>query len=137
MAHQAGALAEVPFDFDARGNRVRRADFARFATLYRAAGEISPPDAIPSRIEVEWDLGQGARLVRHPWSRAVWRRAGKGARLFVSGLPFALSSRDAKRLAAATEIDGPLYTSLSQAGRDAVFALMEAGHYQMLTDEDE
>ena len=42
-----------------------------------------------------------------------------------------------KRLAAATEIDGPLYTSLSQAGRDAVFALMEAGHYQMLTDEDE
>jgi 50S ribosomal protein L16 3-hydroxylase len=111
--------------------------FARFATLYRAAGEISPPDAIPSRIEVEWDLGQGARLVRHPWSRAVWRRAGKGARLFVSGLPFALSSRDAKRLAAATEIDGPLYTSLSQAGRDAVFALMEAGHYQMLTDEDE
>jgi 50S ribosomal protein L16 3-hydroxylase len=111
--------------------------FARFATLYRAAGEVAPPETIPSRIEVEWDLGQGARLVRHPWSRAVWRRAGKGARLFVSGLGFALPARDAQRLAAAATVDGPLYTSLSQAGRDAVFALMEAGHYQMLTDEDE
>ena len=45
--------------------------------------------------------------------------------------------RDAQRLAAATELDAPLYTSLSQAGRDAVFALMEAGHYRMLTDEEE
>jgi len=111
--------------------------FARFATLYRAAGEVSPPDTMPSRIEVEWDLGQGARLLRHPWSRAAWRRAGKGARLFVSGLDFSLPVRDAQRLAAATDIDGALYTGLSQAGRDAVIALMEAGHYRMLTDEDE
>ena len=111
--------------------------FARFATLYRAAGEVAPPATIPSRIELEWDLGQGARLVRHPWSRAAWRRAGKGARLFVSGLGFALSARDAQRIAAAAELDGALYTSLSQAGRDAVFALIEAGHYQMLVDEDE
>jgi 50S ribosomal protein L16 3-hydroxylase len=111
--------------------------FARFATLYRAAGEVAPPATIPSRIELEWDLGQGARLVRHPWSRAAWRRAGKGARLFVSGLGFALPARDAQRIAAAAELDGALYTSLSQAGRDAVFALIEAGHYQMLVDEDE
>jgi len=111
--------------------------FARFATLYRAAGEVAPPATIPSRIELEWDLGQGARLVRHPWSRAAWRRAGKGARLFVSGLGFALPARDARRIAAAAELDGTLYTSLSQAGRDAVFALIEAGHYQMLVDEDE
>ena len=111
--------------------------FARFATLYRAAGEVSPPDTMPSRIEVEWDLGQGARLLRHPWSRAAWRRAGKGARLFVSGLDFSLPVRDAQRLAAAADIDGALYTGLSQAGRDAVIALMEAGHYRMLTDEDE
>jgi 50S ribosomal protein L16 3-hydroxylase len=111
--------------------------FARFATLYRAAGEVAAPASVPSRIELEWDLGQGARLARHPWSRAVWRRAAKGARLFVSGLSFALSSRDAQRLAAASEIDGPLYSSLSQAGRDAVFALLEAGHYRMRTDEEE
>jgi 50S ribosomal protein L16 3-hydroxylase len=111
--------------------------FARFTTLYRAAGEVSPPDAIPSRIEIEWDLGQGARLLRHPWSRAVWRRAGKGARLFVSGLDFTVSVRDAQRLAAAQAIDETIYAALSQAGRDAVFALLEAGHYRMLVDEDE
>jgi len=111
--------------------------FARFSTLYRAAGEVVAPDAMPSRIETEWDLQQGARLFRHPWSRAAWRRAGKGARLFVSGLGFALPVRDAQRLAAAAELDGNLYTSLSQAGRDAVFALMEAGHYRLHTDEEE
>jgi 50S ribosomal protein L16 3-hydroxylase len=111
--------------------------FARFTTLYRAAGEVAPPDATPSRIEVEWDLGQGVRLVRHPFSRAVWRRASKGARLFVSGLGFALPVKDARTIAGATMLDGTQYAALSQAGRDAVFALLEAGHYQMLTDEDE
>jgi 50S ribosomal protein L16 3-hydroxylase len=111
--------------------------FARFATQYRAAGEVAAPTAVPSRIELEWDLGQGARLVRHPFSRAAWRRATKGARLFVSGLGFALPVRDAQRVAAAAELDGDAYAALSEAGRDAVFALVQAGHYQMLTDEDE
>jgi 50S ribosomal protein L16 3-hydroxylase len=77
------------------------------------------------------------RLVRHPFSRAVWRRASKGARLFVSGLGFALPVKDARTIAGATMLDGTQYAALSQAGRDAVFALLEAGHYQMLTDEDE
>ena len=111
--------------------------FARFSTLYRAAGEVQPPDGTPSRIELEWDLGQGAQLARHPFSRAVWRRAAKGAHLFVSGLAFAMPVKDAKTLAAATRLEGPQYAALSQAGRDAVFALVEAGHYRMLIDEDE
>ena len=111
--------------------------FARFSTLYRAAGEVQPPDGTPSRIELEWDLGQGAQLARHPFSRAVWRRAAKGAHLFVSGLAFAMPVKDAKTLAAATLLEGPQYAALSQAGRDAVFALVEAGHYRMLIDEDE
>src|SRR4249919_1652592 len=101
--------------------------FARFATLYRAAGEVQPPDATPSRIELEWDLGQGARLSRHPWSRAVWRRAAKGGHLFVSGLSFAMPVKDAKTLAGADMLEGRQYLTLSQAGRDAVFALVEAG----------
>ena len=37
----------------------------------------------------------------------------------------------------AAEFDGQAYAALSEAGRDAVFALVQAGHYQMLTDEDE
>ena len=44
---------------------------------------------------------------------------------------------DARRIAAATELDGKLYASLSEAGRDAVFALLEAGHYRFPGDEEE
>jgi len=110
--------------------------FGRFITLYRSAGVAAAPQAAPSRIEVEWDLERGARLLRHPWSRMAWRRAGKGGRLFASGQAFGLPARDAQRLAAADAIDAALYQALAQAGRDAVFALLEAGHYQLQLDED-
>ena len=49
----------------------------------------------------------------------------------------AASVRDAQRLAAANEVDGTLYDSLSAAGRDVVFALLEGGHYRLDTGEDE
>lgn len=111
--------------------------FARFITLYRSAGEVPAAERPPSRIEVEWDLGQGAALMRHPWSRAVWRRSGKAGRLFVSGRGFALPARDAQRLAGATTLDGALYAQLSDAGRDAVIELVAAGHYRLLADEEE
>jgi 50S ribosomal protein L16 3-hydroxylase len=111
--------------------------FGRFITLYRSAGEVAAPEVIQPRIEVEWDLSQGARLLRHPWARMAWRKAGKEARLFVSGRELVLPPRDAQRLAAATGIDGALYTSLSQAGRDAVIELLGAGHYQVQLDEEE
>ena len=110
--------------------------FGRFITLYRSAGVAAPPDSAPSRIEVEWDLDRGARLLRHPWSRMAWRRAGKGGRLFASGQSFELPVRDAQRLAAADTVDGALYRALADAGRDAVFALLEAGHYRLQADDD-
>ena len=111
--------------------------FGRFITLYRSAGEVAAPEIVQPRIEVEWDLSQGARLLRHPWARMAWRKAGKDGRLFVSGRELALPQRDAQRLAAATGIDGALYASLSQAGRDAVIELLGAGHYQVHLDEEE
>jgi len=111
--------------------------FGRFITLYRSAGVAAPPGAAPSRIEAEWDLDHGARLLRHPWSRMAWRRAGKGGRLFASGQAFELPARDAQRLAAADTLDGALYRSLAEAGRDAVFALLEAGHYQLQAADDD
>ncbi len=111
--------------------------FGRFITLYRSAGEVPAAAMAPSRIEVEWDLRQGVRLMRHPWTRSVWRRAGKAGRLFVSGQVFALPARDAARLAAATTIDGAVYDALSEAGRDVVIALIAAGHYPLLSDEEE
>jgi 50S ribosomal protein L16 3-hydroxylase len=111
--------------------------FGRFITLYRSAGEVPAAERAPPRIEVEWDLGHGATLMRHPWSRAVWRKAGRNGRLFVSGRVYALPVRDAQSLAAATAIDGARYGALSQAGRDAVIDLVAAGHYQLLADEEE
>ena len=105
--------------------------FGRFITLYRSAHQPAADDTPPSRIEVEWDLQQGARLLRFPWTRMAWRRAGKAARLYAGGEAFALPQRDARRLAAADVLDGASYAALSDAGRDAVHVLLAAGHYQL------
>ena len=45
--------------------------------------------------------------------------------------------RDAKRLAAAERVNGALYESLGREGRDAVFALFDAGHLHLQLDEDQ
>ena len=63
-------------------------------------------------------------------------RAKKGARLYASGEAFSLPVADARRIAATRELDGALYASLSEAGRDAVFDLLEAGHLHFAGDED-
>jgi 50S ribosomal protein L16 3-hydroxylase len=114
--------------------------FGGFITTYRSAVEPAADDAPRPRIEVEWDLAHGVALQRHPWSRMAWRRAlGKGkagARLFAGGRALALPVRDAQRLAAAETVDGALYDALSQAGRDAVFELLDAGHYRLATEDE-
>lgn len=111
--------------------------FGRFITIYRAAGEVLSDGEERSRIEVEWDLDHGAALNRHPWSRMAWRRAARGATLYVSGQAYPLPIRDAQRLAQARTIDGATYQSLSERGRDCVQALLAAGHYRLRTDNDD
>jgi 50S ribosomal protein L16 3-hydroxylase len=111
--------------------------FGRFITTYRSPGLVAPPQAAPARIETEWQLDHGARLLRHPFTRMAWRRAGRGARLYASGHDFPMPLRDARRLAAAPAIDGAGYAALSPAGRDAVMALYGQGHYQLPADEEE
>ena len=106
--------------------------FGRFITLYRSGASAAPPPEPPRpRIEVEWDLQQGARLLRHPWTRMAWRRSGKGARLYVAGNAIALPLRDARRLAAAEALDGKTYMALTDAGRDATIDLLGEGHYHL------
>ncbi|MGN6513791.1 MAG: JmjC domain-containing protein [Lysobacteraceae bacterium] len=111
--------------------------FGRFITVYRSAGLVAPAREAPSRIEFEWQLGQGARLLRHPLSRMAWRKAGRGARLYVSGRDHALPAKDARLLAAAGDIDQRAYAALSQAGRDVVFELLGEGHYHLPGAEEE
>lgn len=111
--------------------------FGRFITLYRNAGEVLPGGDERSRIEVEWDLQQGASLCRHPYSRMAWRKAKRGASLYVNGEYFALPARDAKRIANAAQLDGAAYAALSAVGRDRVFEMIQAGHYRLAIDDGE
>ena len=112
--------------------------FGRFISAYRSGGAVAPAPDLPSRIEFEWDLAQGATLHRHPFSRMAWRRAGRGATLFANGESWPLPVRDAQRLAGTRVVDARVYGSLSEAGRDRAYALLEAGHYllQRMGDED-
>ena len=112
--------------------------FGGFITTYRSAVQPAPGDQPRPRIEVEWDLAHGARLLRHPWSRMAWRRVharGGGAHLYTGGHVLAMSVADARRLAAADVIDGALYDTLAGAGRDAALALLDAGHYHLLMED--
>ncbi|GAB3351684.1 JmjC domain-containing protein [Lysobacter tyrosinilyticus] len=109
--------------------------FGRFITLYRNAGEVMAAPDTRSRIEIEWDLQHGATLARHPYSRMAWRKAQSparsGARLYVNGQTYDLPVRDAKSVANSKGIDGAAYAALSEAGRDRVHELLEAGHYSL------
>lgn len=111
--------------------------FGRFITTYRASGDVVAGGDTRSRIEIEWDLQQGAVLQRHPFSRLAWRRRSRAATLFCSGLEFALPVRDAQALAAADLLDGNDYAALSDAGRDVAMELYAQGYYQLLADEEE
>ncbi|MCY7355746.1 MAG: cupin domain-containing protein [Lysobacter sp.] len=114
--------------------------FGSFITTYRNSGEIAAQQEMRPRIEIEWDLQHDAQLLRHPWSRMAWRKSshpGRGAMLYASGHALAMSVRDAQQLAAAARVDGVLYSKLSDAGRDAVFELFQAGQYQLQTEEEE
>ncbi|MEE7546316.1 cupin domain-containing protein, partial [Xanthomonas sp. Kuri4-1] len=98
--------------------------FGRFMTTYRAAGDVLPSREPPTREELEQALSAGAVLHRHPWSRLAWRRAARGAVLFCTGQEFALTLKDAQRLAAAEQIDGGVYAQLSERGRATVLELL-------------
>ncbi|GAB3331863.1 cupin domain-containing protein [Lysobacter aestuarii] len=113
--------------------------FGRFITLYRSAGEVMAGGPARSRIEVEWDLRNGATLARHPWSRMAWRRSATGgpARLFVNGQAADVGAADASIIANNASLDGATYATLSQAGQDRVFELLQDGHYHLLTEDDE
>jgi 50S ribosomal protein L16 3-hydroxylase len=56
----------------------------------------------------------------------------------VSGQDYPLSAEDAARIADAAELDGATYAALSDAARDLVQGLLQAGHYSLvLPDEEE
>jgi 50S ribosomal protein L16 3-hydroxylase len=111
--------------------------FGRFITLYRSVGETLQPDPPRSRIEIEWDLQQGAVLQRHPWTRSAWRRSGKAARLYLAGQIHSLPLGDARRIAGRDWLDGGDYATLSAEGQALLLQLLEQGHYRLALDDGE
>ncbi len=114
--------------------------FGRFMTLYRSVGDSLMPDPPRSRIEIEFDLQQGAALQRHPWTRAAWRRSAEYealGKLYIAGQIHALPVDDARALAAAEMLDAVTYAALSQEGQTLVLELLTQGHYGLQGDDFE
>lgn len=110
--------------------------FGRFITVYRSAGMVAADDTQDDANDVEVQLRQGAVLARHPFSRMAWRRASRGATLYVSGQAVSLPVADARRLANVTLIDGDDYDALSPRGRESLRHLARQGHYRVVNDND-
>jgi 50S ribosomal protein L16 3-hydroxylase len=111
--------------------------FGRFMTLYRSVGDALEPDPPRSRIEIEFDLRQGAALVLHPWTRTAWRRHGRSkstAHLYLAGQIHALPLTDARTLAAAERVDAEVWDALSEPARMLVLELLAQGHYRLEID---
>ena len=115
--------------------------FGRFMTLYRSVGESLMPDPPRSRIEIEFDLQQGALLQRHPWTRVAWRRSGDDksalAKLYIAGQTHALPLTDARTLAAADTLDGDTYAALTPNSQSLLLELLAEGHYRLENEGDD
>ena len=109
--------------------------FGRFITTYRSAGDILPSQAPSSGEEVEAELANGGVLERHPWARTAWRRASKGATLYISGVACALPVKDAQTLAGTERLDATAWRKLSAKGRTTVLELIAGGFFQLLDAE--
>jgi 50S ribosomal protein L16 3-hydroxylase len=105
--------------------------FGRFITRYRSAGEIAPPPRPPSARTIETTLAAGGALVRHPFSRSAWTRAGDAARLFVDGEAYPASAATARRLADPAPLSAADWQALDADGRALLHDLAERGRYAL------
>jgi len=107
--------------------------FGRFITTYRCSGTpAAEPDLQPWAAIQEHLEHTTATLHRHPMARMAWRRAKRGARLYVSGHDYQLPIEDARLLAGSEQLDWQLLNALSAQGRATVEALYEDGYYQQM-----
>lgn len=105
--------------------------FGRFITRYRASGDVSAPPKAASLAAVGKSLLEGGLLLRHPFARAAWTKAGKQARLFVTGDSFEMGAASARLLASYDALDEAAFAKLDAAGLAALETLIQRGHYQL------
>ena len=107
----------------------RRRWFGRFITRYRSAHEAVPAARPVPRATLAQRLRKTS-VVRNPWSRIAWSRAGRRADLFVAGGAWSCSLPFATMLAAAREIDGlELLRAMNGADLETLADLVDAGHF--------
>ena len=125
----AAALAELGATDPAR----LRTWFGRFITRYRSAHEALPRARPLAARQLGARLAR-ATVVRNPFSRFAWARAGRGAELFAAGDAWACSRAFARSLAARREMAGADLLALARrSDLDVLAALVNAGHCAVVT----
>jgi 50S ribosomal protein L16 3-hydroxylase len=107
--------------------------FGRFITRYRSAQIVSAASGTTKPADLPRRLA-GSDLMRNPFSRFAWRRAGRGAELFVAGEGLNCPVVFARAVCFAHEIDG---AALARTCTDAhawaaLAALLDGGHVQFV-----
>jgi len=100
--------------------------FGRFITRYRNAQAPAPPDKPLGAEQFATRLADGARLLRHPWSRMAWARGRHDCTLYVCGQAHAATPALAQRLCEEREL--VVDRSLDATERNLLLALVNDGH---------
>ena len=104
--------------------------FASFITRYRSALSAVPRARKISDAEIARARASSAEVVRNPWSRSAWLRAGREARLFVAGAELPCSVRFARRIGAGAAF--ALADVAAPRDRDALRRLVDLGHVSLV-----
>ncbi|MGE5168056.1 MAG: JmjC domain-containing protein [Deltaproteobacteria bacterium] len=106
--------------------------FGRFITRYRSAHAALPASRPLAPAQLAAKLAK-SRLLRNPFSRFAWIRAGRGAALFVAGERFDCPPALAKALCARHEFDGVALARMAgKSGAATLAALVDGGHLQII-----
>jgi 50S ribosomal protein L16 3-hydroxylase len=103
--------------------------FASFITRYRSALSAVPRARRITDAELARAVASNAEIVRNPWSRAAWLRAGRDARLIVAGTELPCSVRFARLICAGATF--PLAKLAAPRDRDALRRLVDLGHVSL------
>jgi 50S ribosomal protein L16 3-hydroxylase len=104
--------------------------FGQFITRYRSARGAAPDGRAIGSAAVARSLRR-ATLLKNPWSRFAWRRAGRNAVLFVAGERHACTPALARTLCAQRMFEGATLADLCRresAALATLTALINAGH---------
>jgi 50S ribosomal protein L16 3-hydroxylase len=108
-----------------------RAWFASYVTRYRSTLSAVPRARKITDTDLARAVAANAEVVRNPWSRAAWFRAGRDARLFVAGTEFVCSVALARLIGTGEPF--PLARIAAARDRETLRKLVDAGHLSLST----